>query len=469
MAVDDVVSEGTRTAAVVERREGELFSNRVLVFFVTQVITAGLVLFNGFFVARAVGPEGRGDYYLLTFFATTLMALGQLGLPQAFTFFSARGMVRGSIARAFGLTAIIAIPMLVATIALLPVLRATVLHGLDGAMVLLPLVAVPFLLHANFTTGIVVGRQAAVGMAIVYVTTYLATTALILILVGVLGLGVWGALLAFVAAAIATAVGFLICTVVVLRRVEVTGSASYGDLFRYGLPYFPGTLSRFFATRIDVYLLALLLPNPSAPLGYYSMAVALAEIVYLFPNSVSTFFFPHVAGNAREDSNRQVATVARVTLLTTGAVAIALIPAGFIAIKWLLPAFEQALAPLYIILPGVVALSVTNVLAGFIAGLGRPGIASTVSVAAFVANAVFNLILIPPFGIAGAAAASLLSYSLSSLAFSVLAARLVGQPIRAFWIPQRADVAFVWSTSMAMLRRALSGARRLHDSGPAAD
>lgn len=463
------MSEATGQAPAEERREGEQFSNRVLVFFVTQVITAGLVLFNGFFVARAVGPEGRGDYYLLTFFATTLMALGQLGLPQAFTFFSARGRVHSSIARAFGLTAVISIPMLVATVALLPVLRATVLHGLDSAMVVLPLVAVPFLLHANFTTGIVVGRQAAVGMAIVYVTTYFATTALILLLVGVLGLGVWGALLAFTIAAIATATGFLICAVAVLRRVEVTGGASYRDLFGYGLPYFPGTLSRFFATRVDVYLLALLLPEPSAPLGYYSMAVALAEIVYLFPNSVSTFFFPHVAGNAQEDSNRQVATVSRVTLLTTGTVALALIPAGFIAIKLLLPAFDKALPALYIILPGVVALSVTNVLVGFIAGLGRPGIASTMSVVALVANAVFNLILIPPFGIEGAAAASLLSYSMSSIAFSVLAARLVKQPIRSFWIPQRADVEFLWGTSMALVRRALAGIRWRRASGSPAD
>jgi O-antigen/teichoic acid export membrane protein len=429
------------------------------VFFVTQVITAGLVLFNGFLVAHLIGPEGRGDYYLLSFFATTLMVLGQLGLPAAFTFFSARGRLQGSLSRAFGLTVVISVPMLIATLALLPVLRATVLHGLETTLVVLPLLAVPFLLHANFTTGIVVGRQAAIGMAIVYITTYLVTTALIVVLVGFLGLGVWGALITFVVAAIVTAVGFFFCAIAVLRRAHDTGPASYAELFRYGLPYFPGTLSRFFAARVDIYLLALLIPDPSAPLGYYSMAVALAEIVYLFPTSVSTFFFPHVAGASRADSDRQVGTVSRVTLLTTGAVAIALIPFGFLAIRFLLPAFEPALVPLYIILPGVVALAVTNVLVGYISGLGRPGIASAVSLVALLANGLFNLLLIPTFGIVGAAAASLCSYVLSSIAFSVLTARLIGQPLRDFWIPRRSDLAFVMSMSIGLLRRLLPWTR----------
>lgn len=447
------------SASTQEGTEGSRFSDRVLVFFLTQVVTAGLVLFNGFFIARLIGPSGKGDYYLLTFLPLTMMVLGQLGLPQAFTFFSARGRTRGLITRSLVLTGLIAIAVLMATLALLPALQATILHGLEATAILVPLLAFPFLLNANFTTGIVVGRQAAMGMAVVYISISVSATALVLILAGVLGLGLWGALIAYVLTAVITAGGFLVCARVVIRAVPEAESVTFGGLLRYGLPFFPGTLSQFLAARVDVYLLAWLLISPSAPLGYYSMAVAIAEIVYLFPNAVSTFFFPHVAGAAREDSDRQVAMVSRVTLLLTGAVALALVPMAAIAIPFLLPGFEPALPALYILLPGVVAISVSQVVSGYVAGLGRPGLTSAVSISSLVTNVILNLILIPRFGILGASAASLVSYTLSSIVYSVIASRLTGQRARDFWVPRREDVRFATTTAVGLLRRILSRPR----------
>jgi O-antigen/teichoic acid export membrane protein len=75
------------------------------------------------------------------------------------------------------------------------------------------------------------------------------------------------------------------------------------------------------------------------------MAVGLAELVFFFPSAVSTLFFPHVASSPREDSDRQVAMVSRVTLLVSGAVAILLIPAAAAMIWALLPAFGPAIPP----------------------------------------------------------------------------------------------------------------------------
>lgn len=436
-----------------EPPEGERFSDRVLVFFLTQVVTAGLVLFNGFFIARLIGPSGKGDYYLLTFIPTTLMALSQLGLPQAFTFFAARDRTRGLIKRSLVLTGLIAGSVLVVTLLLLPALQVTILHGLETAAIVVPLLALPLMLHANFTTGIVVGRQAALGMAAVYITVSVSSTALILILAGALGLGLWGALIAFLLAAIITAVGFLACARIVTRTVPHAEEVPYRGLLRYGLPFYPGTLSQFLAARVDVYLLALLVASPSAPLGYYSMAVAMAEIVYLFPNAVATFFFPHVAGAAREDSDRQVATVSRVTLLMTGAVALALVPVSAVAIPLLLPGFEPSLAPLYILLPGVVAASVRQVISGYVAGLGRPGTASAISLFALAVNVGLNLFLIPAYGIVGASAAALVSYTLSGVVSSIIAARLTGQRARDFWLVRRADVVFAVTTATSLVRR----------------
>jgi O-antigen/teichoic acid export membrane protein len=430
----------------------EAFSDRVLVLFLAQVLTAGLGIFNGFFLARLIGPSGKGDYYLLTFLPPTLMVLSQLGLAQAFGFFSARGLARGLVMRTIVLTGFVSIPVLLATLALLPVLRATVLHGLEPVAIIVPLLTLPILLNATLSTGIIVGRQAVRWLVLVKICASVSATILILLLAGVLGLGVWGALIAFVLTAAIQAVALLAGATRVSRAVPATGSVSYRDLLRYGLPFYPGSLTEFFGYRADVYLLAWMLADPSAQLGYYSMAVSMAELVFFFPNAVSTFFFPHVAGASREDSGRQVPVVARVTLLLTGAVGLALVPVASVAVSFLLPAFVPSLPALYVLLPGVVAISISKVLASYVSGLGRSGLTSLVSILAFAVNVALNLFLIPPYGIIGAAAASLVSYTSSSIAYSLIAAHLAGARPTDFWIPRAADVRFALTTIIGLVR-----------------
>jgi O-antigen/teichoic acid export membrane protein len=438
-----------------QSRSAEDFSGRVLSFFLTQVLTAALGIFNGFFLARLIGPSGKGDYYLVTFLPPTLMVLAQLGLPQAINFFSARSQTRGLVRTTILLAIGIAGPILLVVFAFLPVIQRAMFHGLDATLIVVPLLCLPLILNATFTTAIVVGRQAARWLAIVYPATSAAATVLIVVLAGILGLGVWGAILAYVATSIIQFLGFLYAAIRVSRTVPDPGRIRIRALFRYGLPYYPGSLTSFFGYRADVYLLALLLADAAAPLGYYSLSVSFAELVFFLPNAVAAFFFPHVAGSSHEDSARQVPVVSRVTLLVTAATGLALVPVSAIAIRLLLPAFEASLAPLYILLPGVVAISVSKVLAGYLSGLGRTGTTSVVSVSAFALNVVINLILIPPFGINGAAAASLISYTASSIAYSFLSARLAGVSWTAFWIPRGSDVRYTIATSMGILRRIL--------------
>ena len=436
-----------------ESARGEAFSGRVLVLFATQILTSGLGIFNGFFLARLIGPAGKGDYYLLTFLPPTLMVLSQLGLQQAFSYFSARGTMRGIVMQTVVLTACISIPVLLATVVLLPALRATILHGLDPVAILVPLIALPFLINATLTTGIVVGRQAVRDMALVSISVSVLATGSIILLAGVFGLGLWGAIIAFILTNAIAAAGFLAAAMRASRAVPATGSVSYRDLLRYGLPVFPGNLTAFFVYRADVYLLAWLLAAPSAPLGYYSMAVSIAELVFFFPNAVSTFIFPHVAGSSREDSDRQVPLVSRVTLLMTAGVALALAPVAWVAIRVFLPAFDPSLPALYLLLPGVVSMSVTKVLSGYVLGLGRTGVTSLISILSFALNVALNLFLIPLYGIAGAAAASLVSYTLTSVAYSLIAARLTGGTPTDFWIPRITDVQFALTTTMGLARR----------------
>lgn len=434
---------------------GQPFSDRVVVLFVAQVVTAGVGIFNGFVLARLLGPSAKGDYYLLTLLPSTIMVLTQLGLPQAFGFYAARGETRGLTRKTLFLTAAIALPAFAVTVALLPVLRATFLAGLESGQIVFALFALPIALNATFTTGIVLGRQAVRWYAGVNITQAIAYSVLLVVVVATLGLGLVGALGVFLAITCLQAGGFLAGAARVTAHSQDSKTVPVRDLFKYGLPLWPGALTQFFSYRADVFILAFLLVDASAPLGYYSMGVSMAEMVFFFPNAVSILLFPHVAGSPREDSDRQVPMVSRVTLLMTAGFGLALVPVATVLISVFLPAFTPALPALYVLLPGVVALSIAKVLSGYLSGLGRTGLTSAVNVISFVLNVAVNLVLIPRFGILGAAASSLISYTASSIAFTIIAARFAHAGRLDFWIPRWSDIRFAAGTTVTLARRLL--------------
>lgn len=430
------------------------FSGRVLVLLGAQVFSTGLGILNGLLLARLLGPSGKGEYYLVVLLPGTIMTLIQLGLPQAFGYYTARGQTRGAITSTLTLTGILSVAAVGATLALLPLLRESFLRGPEPTLIIIGLLGIPLALNATMTTAIVIGRQAVRQYAAVQTVYSLGATALLVVLVGVLRLGVWGAVAAFLLSVAIQALGFLVAATRVTREVVEPVPISYRQLLRFGLPLYPGSLTLFFSYRADVYLLAWLLANPSAPLGYYSLAVSIAEMVFFVPNAVGTLFFPRVAGAPREASDREVAVVARVTLLLTGMGALALAPVGTLLVVVLLPAFTPSLPAFYVLLPGVVALSITQVLSGYVSGLKRTGLTSAVNASCFGLNVVSNLVLIPRFGIVGAAAASLVSYSASSMLFTFIASRLAHAPRLDFWLPRVADLKLVVGFVVALARRA---------------
>src|SRR5262249_6386279 len=150
--------------------------------------------------------------------------------------------------------------------------------------VILAILAVPLVLSATFTSAIVLGRQAVIAQAVINITTTSVYVGLLIVLVGTLRFGVLGGVVSFMIAQVVHTTG------IASRSGRLTSAARRAPgpparpLLRYGLPFFPGSLTSFFSARADVYLLAALLAAPSAPIGYYSLAVSIAELVFYLPN-----------------------------------------------------------------------------------------------------------------------------------------------------------------------------------------
>ena len=136
------------------------FSGGVVVLFGTQVFGAAMGFFSGILLARLLGPDGKGEYYIVVLLPATALVLLQFGLPQAFNFFSARRRTARIVTKAFTLTAVLAVLAFLGLLVLLPVLSQAILRGVAVEQVVIAFLAFPQALFATLTTGIVLGRKA---------------------------------------------------------------------------------------------------------------------------------------------------------------------------------------------------------------------------------------------------------------------------------------------------------------------
>ena len=94
------------------------------------------------------------------------------------------------------------------------------------------------------------------------------------------------------------------------------------------------------------------------------------------------------------------------------------------------------------------------------------GVAATIAV---LANVAVNILVIPVWGIVGASAASLISYSCHAAILLAISSRWAHVSPFAFILPRRAEFARVWGTALGVLAmiRAMVGRRGRPAGGPA--
>lgn len=130
---------------------------------------------------------------------------------------------------------------------------------------------------------------------------------------------------------------------------------------------------------------------------------------------MASVLLPTLAG--QQAQSKQIAVKA---VVATFAVSVAAGLAAFlvgppIIIFLLGKAFAGTVEPFLILLPGIVVFSLTNVLATYLTAAGKPGYNAAIALISFLFTVIFDILLIPRYGISGAAVASGISYTLSSI------------------------------------------------------
>ena len=373
-----------------------------------RVVGLGLLAF-------VLGPAGQGEVALAYLVATVGAGAAAVGLETALMRSAALHATRlGARAAVWTQSAVV----LVASACLLAALAAVLSPPLA---VMAGLAALPSLLFLRLAASCALGEGRDWSFVALTTLPWAAVGAALSALAAAGSLTTDAALAAFASATVLTAAAS--AAVLAARQRPAFDRAPWrNEAYRTGARVYPGTFAQLANYRFDQLVIAALLSR--ADLGMYVLAVAASEAGSLPAQATANAVLPRAATERR--------SFVRPAVLGA-AVGLLVVPVFVAAVLLLLPAYEGALLPFFVLLPGMVAISLAKVLAAAVVGRGEPGRVSQLTLLALAATVVATVTLVPLFGLAGAAAAS-------SLAYAVLAAALVratGRPKRRRPAPAR--------------------------------
>jgi len=249
---------------------------------------------------------------------------------------------------------------------------------------------------------------------VVDVTRAIVQLALFVLLVVVLGKGIEGAFLAYAFSTIFAAGIFFVLVLCHGERPKKPDWTLLVASLRYGVIANLSSILWLLTLRLDTFLVPSLAVNGIQATGVYSVATNLAELLCFIPLSIYLSLFPMVSASLAPEANRLTPAACRHTLLLTIIFALGLGTAGPFAIHRLYgEAFVGAMNPLLLLLPGVVMLSQATVFFGDLNGRGKPEATLASTSLSLIVTVVLDFVLIPKFGITGAALASSCAYSIA--------------------------------------------------------
>ncbi len=166
-----------------------------------------------------------------------------------------------------------------------------------------------------------------------------------------------------------------------------------------------------------------------------SIAVSGAELLWFVSSSITTAVYRRIGA-----ADPQAAAWMALQAMRWSALSVMVFVPVLLAVAWwALPnvlgeAYRASWWPLVLLMPGTLAYSVASAVSAYFTNhLGKPQLAGRIAALSMGSNLVISALLVPRFGIAGAAVATSLSYTLAIGVGLFMFLRAAGLPPRALW------------------------------------
>ncbi|SIR63994.1 flippase [Natronorubrum thiooxidans] len=395
-----------------------------LVVFLSKLLASALGFIGTLYFARELGAEVLGLYALVMTVVGWLILAGELGVGQATTKRISEGDEQGAyLSAALVWVAGFAIVLSSAVIVGQPLLESYITEfdqyvALSVVWFVVVILFVKLFYKMVFRT---LKGERKVHIAGLLDPVKIGGQSLFQIGLVVAGYGLLGMLVGYAIGGILVGlVGLYWVTV----RPALPSKRHFRSLFDYAKFSWLGSLKSRTFNEVDILLLGVFVQ--SALVGVYAIAWSLAKFLELFGGAISSTMFPEISHTSSQESKQATAGLIEDSLAFTGLIAIPGFVGGTILAERLLriygPEFVQGAAVLALLIFATLLYSYQKQLMNGLNGIDRPDLAFRINAVFIVLNAGLNVVLIPQFGIEGAAFASVVSVTVA-LAFAYVTLR----------------------------------------------
>lgn len=388
------------------------FSRNVVESFTTRVVISIMGVLINVIMARALGPQGRGEYAIMATIGTLGVQFGNLGLHSSNTYYLSKepGLLYKISGNSFFIS--FALGSTISCFILILSQLWPQWMPISGPHLRLAIIWIPFSLAYLLSVNIFL----AINKVRIFNGVELANQILALCFICLITLtGQKKVEFFFLSMLFATMIcltGLVIMIIRLAKRFPVPSLTLLWKTLGYGMRAYIVAFLSFLILRVDLLIIKYLLN--AEQVGYYSVGVSLADTILLLPAIVGMILFPHLS--RQEDINKKWDHTKRVIKTLTPLLLI-IIALGAVLVKPLIkilfgPVFLPSVYPFYLLLPGILMISLHPILGSFLASIGYPKQIVYYMLITFVINILLNLILIPKMGIAGSALASSICYTL---------------------------------------------------------
>jgi len=183
-----------------------------------------------------------------------------------------------------------------------------------------------------------------------------------------------------------------------------------GDGLSYGVVVYVGVVANALHFKVDQVMINWYLGTEAV--GIYAVGVRWAETLFLLDSALGVAALYRISSSPADESIALTWKLFRAQLLISGVsgVVLALLAGPLVQVLYG-EAFLGAVLPMLILIPGIVAWSSAKVLSQYLSyNRGKAYLPTMFAVVGMLLNILLNIALIKSYGIAGAAAASAVSY-----------------------------------------------------------
>jgi O-antigen/teichoic acid export membrane protein len=393
-------------------------------------------------LTRKLGPGGFGIYSAILVIPLLVVSFAQLGIRGSSIYHVGRKKFeKGDL-----VAGVLQILIMTSTLGILVTALAFMIlddENYSMTYIVLVLLMIPFRLAMAYFGGIFIGNEQIRRSNFINWFAEVIHLIAVIVFVWIMDLQIAGALLSLL-----------------LSHVLITIWAAYylHKEFRLQLKFQPQVIKSLlsmgflFASsfviiqmnfRIDILLLQEL--STLEDVGYYSLGVSIAEKLWQLPFAIGIVLMSRTANATDQEAiNRTTGRLVRVSLLAGLAASAVMI----VVSPWVVPAiwgekFQPSILVIQAILPGILFISVYRVLSSRLSGIGRPEVSIYVFLPALIINILLNLYWIPRYGPFGTVMATNVSYTLGTIAYVFVYAKIVKMPVLEIFAFRKSDFDFL--------------------------